>query len=505
MQLNELYINTFNDNELNKPEYVIIIGKNTVYFVDGDDAKSRDQLEEIVDKEGYKIDDYDELDIYYFQREINENYPQVITFYWKTNSDTLEYYVPTINHIPDFRVSKHLIDALKLLKKKIDYIKWLDVYEFTFEYDTEVEHEDRFLIDDLINNYEKIKNTKLPELVYHGTCTKYLPKILKTGLVSFLKAGIPKPNFEDIEHSRLSLTSNILDAYFYASNAANTTKSFPVILEINSKGIDVNKISFDYDLYNDYIGVGDEEFDEIKARSERISRERKHTLKHLKDKYIGATFRKFSYDGRIMPKWIINIYYKSSYEDTHFNNVIKTSNKDEVDEFLEMVEWIKDVYGYDNDEYFLNIDDYNYYKKELEEEMQEKMKIPKLTDFMKENVSPNKLEVYFDNIQDFLKKKLIQPPFNVPEDSVDKYLTDTIISSRINQLKIKDFVATQYDKNTSPEEVADMILDQQKEGIGRNDLFKKKNVNDKNSVYTDEPVPNPLMGEMIKFEKFMKK
>ena len=54
MKLNELFIHKF--DELEATEYLIIIGKKTIYFIENDDNENtKEQLAEIIDKEHFVL------------------------------------------------------------------------------------------------------------------------------------------------------------------------------------------------------------------------------------------------------------------------------------------------------------------------------------------------------------------------------------------------------------------------------------------------------------------
>ena len=113
-----------------------------------------------------------------------------------------------------------------------------------------------------------------------------------------------------------------------------------------------------------------------------------------------------------------------------------------------------------------------------------------------------------------MKDKLIKK-FGMPADEVDRYLDEALTDTQNIQLKVKQFVGTQHSAARTNEEIADMLLNgfedpksvapKSQDAVRKDDIFKKKNVNDKNGVYTDQNVPNALMGEMMKFEDFKRK
>lgn len=78
---------------------------------------------------------------------------------------------------------------------------------------------------------------------YHGTCTGNLKEILRVGLIP----GRAGSNFREITHPNyIFFTSRIDKARFHATNAAEKTKSEPVIIELRIPN--QNLIIQDYDI-----------------------------------------------------------------------------------------------------------------------------------------------------------------------------------------------------------------------------------------------------------------
>lgn len=307
-----------------------------------------DSIKEII-KDFNIPDDYTEdYEIMDYLRESN---PEVLIF------SNVRKYEKEINFIIsdsyysiDPYISKQFIETLKTLKTV--GIEWINIYEDS-AYDEEGDQK-TFHIDNLIDNFTKdIKIRKLPKYVYHGTSANRLEKILKIGL-----RNNKESNFKNIyyDNNYLFFTSYKNEAIFYAERAAQIKNSFPVILKIDTSCIDTARVDKDYDFYYDYIGRGNEYFDEIKANLGNYEVGEEKILQHLHDKYIGATYRKFSYDGHILPYYIDEIFYKTD-PDSDFSNSFE---QEDFKTFLEIIDYAEDV-GYDYHDYFLDRDliDYN--------------------------------------------------------------------------------------------------------------------------------------------------
>lgn len=202
--------------------------------------------------------------------------------------------------------------------------------------DNELYHNESNSIDILIENFTKdLKVRKIPKYVYHGTCTKNIRNILKLGL----KPNSGESNFKNIYHENdyIYLSSDITDSFYYATNSASRTKSYPIILSIDTSCIDINNVSFDYDFYAKFIGDGNEYFDDLINKEK--NQEKNHELQELKNKYIGSTYRKFSYKKRIPTKYIKYILYMNSSED-EFESYYENND---FDDFLTMLYNVEDV------------------------------------------------------------------------------------------------------------------------------------------------------------------
>lgn len=346
--LNEVLLNP--DYNTKSDDMIIISFKKYIYYIEynADD----NYLDKLFSDLGLDVDgiEYDEI-----TQVIMEKLPSAIVFSYK-GSDTLDIY-RSMNYTFDHNISHHFMETLKTLKKELG-VKYIDICENYLVGDQEHDHSETININILLNNFTKdLKVRKLPDVVYHGTCTKNINNILKLGLMP--KTG--KSNFKRIYHENdyIFLSTDIKDSIFYSTNSAEQTKSFPIVLEIDTTCIDPDNVDFDYDFYVEFIGDGNEYFDELKSTENY--KEKQNLLQELKDKYIGATYRKFSYKKRIPTKYIKKIYYLSD-GDGDFSDYY---NNQDFDDFLEMISYVEE-FGY---EYLVDkqtLDEFKSYQDEDE-------------------------------------------------------------------------------------------------------------------------------------------
>jgi len=484
-------------------------------------AKEFNKLRELLDiEEGFNST----LDEYIQER------PDIIMLSWETgNKDVGLYVTQSFNQDP--AISKHFIDTLKVLAKKIN-VEWLEITEYSFGPDNEeIPHENNFYIDDLINNFNKdIKVRKMPKTVFHGTSTNHLKNILKIGL----RPDKTPTNFKNIYHTdRTFYTSSKAEAQYYTSQATNNIGGIPIILEVSTKNMDTSKIDIDYDFYVDYVKQGHEEYDDVYHASRHASRHHSvnklndtpvENLKKIKNKYIGATYRKFAYVGNIFPKEIIKIWYSKVWNNETFEEyfdepLVNTSD------MLEFFGWVEEMFG---DEYYANYMNYEEDKEYLEEEakreeqyeleLQEKnyTNMKKYLQFIKEggvtgvenhntvsqgttpiqtvkstfdkDYSPQaaEMEVVFDDVQDTMKQ-LLQSDYNMSSEEANDWAKDLIVDTKQRQTDIKQMVATQSGEGNGSQAIAQNLIDK---------YLEKTEINkDFDSKYTDEEIPNKLMGE----------
>jgi len=360
--LNEVLIHPEWIEHLDNKNYIIISYNKYIYILDEKKLEKEDYLlkflkelnnEHILKEYLENINYYDLLTI------IREKLPNIIIFNWDLkngNLNNIDYYVSSSEFKIDINISKQFIETLKVLRWKL-FIEYIKCYESYIVYDQEQENTELLHIETVIENFSKdIEVRKLPKKIYHGTSTRVINEILKIGI-----RRNQKSNFKNIYRfcKYLFFTSSIIEATFYADNSARKTKSYPVILEIDSSCIDIDKVEKDYDFYVDYINQGNEYFDDL--YSNQIYTESEPQLIHLHNKYIGATYRKFSYKANIYPKYITKIYFQSEINGK-FDDYVE---QDQFDDFLEMVDMYNDGVF---EEIPLNLEIWEEEKRYLEEE-----------------------------------------------------------------------------------------------------------------------------------------
>jgi len=366
--LNELLFHPdFNDVKKSE-ECTIIAFRKYIYIVDDYDVKGivriyTDILKELgtYNSESKNIKNEEISDLL---RDLQENYPNVVIFHYETNNpDTLKIDVYD-EFTQDINSSKFFIDVIKELKNKLG-VDTIEMYE-TVGYSNDETIEKRIYINNLIENFTKeVQFRKIPKYIYHGTSVKYLANILKLGL----RANLSPSNFKNVKHKDyIFLTGEKNSAIFHADKSGSVTNMPPVIIEIDTTGLDLAKIDFDYDFFKTYIGdKGDHEI-YSKIEPNYIS-DKNEVLKYLKNKYIGSTYRKFGYSGTVMPKFITKIYYNLTNEYNDFNDLL--DNKKEIDEFFEMIHFFQELD-------MLSFNDYNldtYYYQEIKDEMEENAEV----------------------------------------------------------------------------------------------------------------------------------
>jgi len=293
-----------------------------------------------------KIDDYDDISEIF--ELIREN-PQVLLL--SVYNGVLNFDLGAVStYTIEPKIYNHFIETLKTLKQEYSFEK-VSFYENIYDNEMEYDEEETYYIDDLISNFNsELKTKKITKYVYHGTSTDNLKKIMKIGLRSGYNSNW-KNIYDSNKYSFFSTNKN--DSIFYARKSAYETKSFPVILKISSSSIDINDIDFDYDFYTTNVCNGHIYYDAMYDCSAwNTIEEQKQTAKlsHLKNKMIGATYKKFAYSGNIYPKYIKSVIYSETPQEKMENET------DEINYFIDMVDFIEEYHGFDD--YVLNFDYY---------------------------------------------------------------------------------------------------------------------------------------------------
>jgi len=267
----------YDENDGKNINYIIAY-KKYIYFLNND-----------VDEEEFMTNELGINDVDYIQGLIEE-YPNIIVL--TVHGDRLS--INLTDHNLDYNSSKYFIDVLKELKQYYEYL--------TISYDSG-DRDESISIAEIVSNFNKtVLKTKLPKFVYHGTNSTLLRDIMRTGI-----NPTENSNYTVKTHGYTFFASNQYIAKFHAETAHNKIKrGCPIMLEIDSSIFDITKIGYDYDFYSTFIGTSGEHEDFSNTMNKYIIHNKKEEgkLLHLKDKYKGGEFSKFSYKGSVPPKYI---------------------------------------------------------------------------------------------------------------------------------------------------------------------------------------------------------
>lgn len=307
--LNELRIHDDFNIVNNLESTYLVVYKGNMYFFDygtKDFIEKTKKFYEFLRSEGsfdleYGFDFDSACD--FFERYITLADPHIISGHFYSNSFNKK--IPQDSIVLEFYKSQYLeIRISDTLKKIMTMFPKLEY----FEIDDIVYHKD-----EIIEKYGKVfnKSERLPESVFHGTSSQFLDDILKRGIIPKKENSVFK-----VEHDYyIFLTTSFKSAEFYAKMSVSrdfNIKTNPVIVEIDSSKIDKDKILFDYDFYTKFIGKGNKVYDDIiKSLEPSYPSKSRDNLAYMWDKNLKAPlYKKFGYNGRILPTKIKNIYIK---------------------------------------------------------------------------------------------------------------------------------------------------------------------------------------------------
>lgn len=202
-----------------------------------------------------------------------------------------------------FDTQYHEVRISDMLKKIIKLFPGLKYYRI----------EDKFYSkDDLMEKGSENfnKEIKLPDIVYHGTSSQFMPDILKEGL---------KPKSDNtvfgVKHSKyIFFTTSFNTAKTYATYSVSrdlNMKNKKIVLKIDGTKLDKHKIVFDYDFYHKFVGKGNKYYDDMKGGDIDDNNNLSHSNKWYHN--MGGLFKKFGYSGILYPSAITNIYIEDQY------------------------------------------------------------------------------------------------------------------------------------------------------------------------------------------------
>lgn len=154
---------------------------------------------------------------------------------------------------------------------------------------------------------------KVPEIVYHGTTTKYLPGIMKTGL----QPGAKPTNYDSVEHpGAVFFASRFDEAWLHAlhttSKVGSKGWSEPVVIALRIP--DPAKLSADYDVA---VGSGGDEetFGYVPPETRQAAKKYGPKMKG-KSMALSQEFGIYGYAGRIPAKFIQSYFLVPNVEET---------------------------------------------------------------------------------------------------------------------------------------------------------------------------------------------
>jgi hypothetical protein len=295
----------------------IVVYKESVYLLGGsveNHINKANTLQDIFIKniENYKpidISNYDDVEIFIK----NLQYPFIIAGRFIENKFNKD--IPNNElYINFYRNNYFDIKISDQFKKILKIIPTINYFEF------EDDPNKIYTRDELLNNNSFNKAIKLPEFAYHGTSSENTINIFKRGL-------IPSPDntIFKVKHNKFIFFAS---SFKTASNYANMSTSknwnlntYPIVLQVLTSNLDKDKIEFDLDFYNAYIGKDNEHYDDmLKPRNKKINYDNSNLqFKDLANKNMGALFNKFAYNGILLPNKINKIYAEINRRWVEFN------------------------------------------------------------------------------------------------------------------------------------------------------------------------------------------
>ena len=309
-------------NELKLVEYTelkniestfFVVFKENVYFFDFGSKnyveKVKDFLKFLIDS-GLKEFNVIEIDTFddandFFEKEFSQH-PKIIsgTFYLNYYNDKIpkDSIVARIFENTYFEI--RISDVIKKLIKVLPGLEYLEINK-------EIYHKD-----DIIKKYgmEFNKRTKLPDVVYHGTSSEFIDGILKRGIQPKMDNTI-----FNVKHDKyIFLTTSFETAKRYSRMSVGrdfNLKTKQIVLEIKSDRLDKDKIIFDFDFYNKFVGKGNDVYDKIISdTSDTFVNKKDLMFANISNKNMGGLYKKFGYNGIILPTKINKIHIKTLWD-----------------------------------------------------------------------------------------------------------------------------------------------------------------------------------------------
>lgn len=192
----------------------------------------------------------------------------------------------------------------------------------------------------------------IPDIVYHGTCTRYASSILRTGLRPTDNANWMDQNLKF--RDKIFLTADENNAMFHANRQAEKLNCAPVV--IATRIPDRNLITMDYDVATMFYGASPKTkktgyHKEIKAAAKNQSWRTKH-VKTIQKFNPKTDFTKasgiFAYKGSIRPSFFVG-FISTLSEEGHLSLSNKGFEFDNIQEFKKALEMYDHHGFYDSD------------------------------------------------------------------------------------------------------------------------------------------------------------
>lgn len=297
---------------------LVVAHRGSIWVLDRDEDES-EALEDIATRTGLKADSVDDL------HELADERPDVLVAdIWK---DELFLGYSRFGQNPETSL---------LFKKVVQQLglKGVRVSTVTSDGDDEEITFDRHEL-----------QGKIPELVFHGTCSIHIRAILRTGLVP--ESG--NRNWEKFRFPRVFMTASFAEATFHANRTAKAHKGHPVV--IATRIPDRSKIGFDFDVAARFVtdlgAIDRHGYTTAMGHVDRASADEiaKFSPKTDYTREAGT----FSYDGRVPASFFVSFTISSEAGVTlnpdRMKNITLTDPKD----LVRAIDMLDDLGYYDPD------------------------------------------------------------------------------------------------------------------------------------------------------------
>lgn len=183
------------------------------------------------------------------------------------------------------------------------------IQEFNFNDENKIYTREEML--SIVDNTKK-QTVPLPEYLYHGTNSDNIKTILLYGI----RPGRGQSNFGKVIHNNhvfMAASFNTAKGYSEVSVAKKTLSAKKVVIKINTNKIDKDKITYDFDMYNGYVGKGNVAYDNLNQSLFKDINTSNRPLQSKSNQNPGARYNKLGYEGIVMPAAIESIFIEESF------------------------------------------------------------------------------------------------------------------------------------------------------------------------------------------------